>query len=134
MPIRQRKKIGNSLLVAGAGVTVSMVSSCIATSGNFMSPPVVQLCIDVEPETATVVLSDAYMYEDTAENGGSYSETVADGACTYLNDYSTVTINATAEGYEDYTEEIMVDGSMTHTIEMVAESAGSNPSDTGGNK
>lgn len=121
MTIKRRKKIGATLLVAGAGVTVSMVNACVGTSGNLMAPPLVQLCIDVEPETATVTLSDSYMYEDTAYTGGTDSLAITNGECTHVDEYSSVTISATADGYQDYSEEIVVEGKTTHAIEMTVE-------------
>ena len=105
MSIKRRRTIGASLLVAGAGI--SMTVACgTTTSGNLMAPEMVQLCIEVEPETAAVTVNQA---------------SVADGECvdTYVG--YTASIEATAEGYQDFTEEVEISASMTYTIEMIAE-------------
>ena len=111
MSIRRRRKIGTALLIAGTGISMTVAGGC-ATSGNLMapqsySPLMVELCIEVEPETASVTVNQ---------------ESVADGECIEAYGY-TASIEATAEGYEDYIEEIEISTSMTHTIEMIAEGA-----------
>ena len=73
-----------------------------SVSGNLMPAPSLELCIEVEPEEAEVLV-------DTAP--------VADGACTYVYT-EEVQITATAEGYEDYMETVPVPEDMTHTITM----------------
>ena len=105
MPLKRRKKIGATLLVAGAGVTVSMTGACIGVSGNLMSPPMVPFCIEVEPEDAEVYVE---------------ATVVANGECVEYYQGDHVTVTATADGYQDYEEEVVVSDD-PHVIEMVPE-------------
>ena len=107
MSVKRRKTKGKPLLLATAGVGLT-VSACNGgmkpeVSGNLMPPPMVEteLCIDVTPDNALVIVQGVV---------------VADEQCT--NTYGSVQIEATADGYEDYSEVIMVDENMTHAFEM----------------
>ena len=108
MNIRKRKTKGKPLLVATASLGMA-VSGCNGkvgpeVSGNLMPPPFLELCIEVEPETAAVTVE---------------GENVPDGQCTQVYS-STVLVEATAEGYEEYSEEVSVEeGTNTHTIDMI---------------
>ena len=106
MSIQRRKRIGKPLLVATAGVGLT-VSSCTGKEGfgNLMPPPtedMVELCIDVTPDNADVTVQGV---------------PVADEECiqTYQG---THIVEATSEGYEDYTDYVDVTNDMTHTFEM----------------
>jgi hypothetical protein len=79
-------------------------------SGNLMAPPMEEVCIEVEPESATVTV-----------NGMP----VADGTCTTVLKYRSVSISAWAEGYEGYQADVQVDTKITHVIQMVANSVDS---------
>ena len=110
MTIKRRKTNGKPLLLATASVGLT-ITACIGkevTSGNLMPPPMVELCIEVEPETAQVTVNTV---------------TVADGECTTVYEGS-ITIEATAEGYLDYSEVVDVyEETTTHNIEMVSETS-----------
>mgnify|MGYP006085496271 CR=1 FL=1 len=110
LSIKRRRKIGASLLVAGAGISMTVAGGC-ATSGNLMAPPtsspiMVELCIEVEPETASVTVNET---------------SVPDGECIDTEAGYTASIEATAEGYEGFIDEVEISASMTYTIEMIAE-------------
>ena len=108
MNIYRRKTKGTPLLIATAGMGLT-ISACVGktvTSGNLMPPPMMELCIEVEPETAEVTIDDML---------------VADGECTQIYT-ETAIVEATAEGYQDYSAEVpVVEGTTTHNIEMVPE-------------
>lgn len=107
MSIRRRKKIGQSLLIAGAGVSLNMACfEKVGNSGNLMPPPMVELCIEVEPETAAVTVNTI---------------SVPDGDCLEVYEGDTAIIEATAEGYQDHSEELSVTQDTTHSIEMIPE-------------
>ena len=108
MKIVRRKKIGAALLTA---TTSSMfMTACDvlkpSVSGNLMPAPNFELCIEVEPEEAEVLV-DTYP--------------VPDGSCTSVY-MEMVQITATADGYEDYEQTITVSEDITHTITMTPES------------
>jgi len=107
MKINRRKTKGTPLLIATAGVGLT-VTACIGkgvTSGNLMAPPMVELCIEVEPETAEVQVDGI---------------AVVDGDCSQVYE-GIVTIEATADGYQDYSEDVEVYETTTHSIEMTPE-------------
>lgn len=114
MSIRRRKRIGKSLLIAGTGITMGV--GCFLDnpfkkeemiSGNLMPPPMVNVCIEVEPNTARVLV-------DGAET--------ADGTCTEVYEGDRVKIEATAEGYQKYEKEINADKSDGYNIQMIKSS------------
>jgi len=108
MKIVRRKKIGTALLTATASSMLMTACDVLkpSVSGNLMPAPNFELCIEVEPETANVIVD--------------YSE-VLDGECT--NVYApSAQVTATAEGYQDYEETIAVSEDSTHTITMTPES------------
>ena len=72
-------------------------------SGNLMAPPLIDFCIDVEPETAEVTVNN---------------EVVADGGCIDAYEGQVASVEASAEGYQDYSEQVPITGAMTHAIEM----------------
>ena len=105
MSIKRRRTKGKPLLIATAGVGLT-VSACNGikpeVSGNLMPPPMAELCIDVTPDDAVVTVEGAV---------------VADEQCTSVyGGYAE--IEATADGYEDYSEVLTVDEDMTHTFEL----------------
>ena len=110
--IKRRKKIGNSLLTAAslAGTTLVM-SSCVSgkevVSGNLMPPPDIELCIDVSPEDATVMV-----------NSGWQEVEVPNGSCEMFSP-GGVQIEATAENYNDYSAELQLYEDTRHEIDMV---------------
>ena len=77
-------------------------------AGNLMAPPFVEFCIDVTPDEAEVTVSGVV---------------VDDGDCTLAEDGYPVQVEATLEGYEDYAEDVQVEGDPTnHVFEMTPES------------
>lgn len=112
MPNRRRPS-GTSLLRATSGVFV-MSAGCVIT-GNLVSPPMVQLCTTVEPAEATVLVNNGALDED---------------GCTSVCDGCSVSITATADGYQDYEETLVVNGDSDHSIEL-EEDVGDTDSDAG---
>lgn len=105
MNIKRRKRIGNTLLIAGAGASIAMgCNRRSIISGNLMPPPMSELCIEVKPQEAAVRINS---FPLTNEN------------CISSYDGGNALIEATAEGYQDYTKEIIVMGPTNHVIEMV---------------
>ena len=120
MKIIKRKQFGKALLTASIGLGVSVVG-CIdnkdddtlngsevvnddtSYSGNLMPPPMVELCIDVTPDEANVTVNET---------------TVSDGECTDIYEGNPADIEASAEGYENFSETITVTEDMTYAIEM----------------
>jgi len=74
-------------------------------TGNLMPPPMVEVCVDVTPDEATVWIDE----EQTVDNG-----------CVSTIEGS-VDIRATAEGYVDHQETIEVYEDTIHSIEMTSE-------------
>jgi flagellar basal body rod protein FlgC len=104
MSIKRRKTTGKPLLIATAGVGLT-VTSCIGkevVSGNLMPPPMVELCIDVTPDEAAVTVDGVV---------------VADEQCTQVYE-GMVQVDANAEGYVDYSENVEVYEDMTHEFEL----------------
>ena len=108
MKIIRRKKIGTALLTATTSSLLITACDVIkpSVSGNLMPAPTFELCIEVEPETANVIV-------DSSE--------VLDGECR--NVYApSAQVTATAEGYQDYEQIIDISEDTTHTITMIPES------------
>jgi len=107
MKVRRRRLSGRPLLVAtSAGVALTITSCADSTSGNLVAPPQVQLCVEVVPDEATVSVDGVEWTDERCED-------VWEGLHT---------VDAVAEGYEDYSEEVMVDSPTTHEVTMVEES------------
>jgi hypothetical protein len=112
MSIKRRRTIGVSLLIAGTGISMTIAcgdkdSGLIgSTSGNLMAPPLAELCIEVEPETASVTVNE---------------NAIADGACTEVYQDNPIYLKATAEGFQDYEEELTISEDTTYSIEMEAD-------------
>jgi|GEM_PF-5321062 len=105
MKIKRRKKIGTALLTATTSSILITACDIVnpSVSGNLMPQPSFELCIEVEPENAAVLVE---------------SQPVADGTCTEVY-YTLIQVQATAEGYQDYEETIQVTESTTHSINMI---------------
>lgn len=112
MSIKRRRTIGAALLIAGTGISMTIAcgdkdSGIVGViSGNLMAPPLAELCIEVEPETASVTVNE---------------NTIADGACIEVYQDNPIDLKATAEGYQDYAEELTISEDTTHSIEMEAD-------------
>jgi hypothetical protein len=109
MTIRRRNLTGTPLLVATAGAAISLVGcdGIVSTSsGNLVAPPMVELCVNLDPVEA-VALVDGQDFE-------------ADG-CLDVYEGSHF-LQAEAEGYLPYAETIEVNGDTTHDIVMTPES------------
>ena len=116
MAINKRKTIGMAILSAtGAQLFVGCGEKAV-TSGNLMAPEMVDLCIEVEPESAAVTVDGT---------------SVDDGSCVSVYEYTTVSITAIAEGYDNYEEELLVETDTTHTITMTATNTDTGSTDTG---
>jgi len=102
MPIKRRKITGRPLLVATTALSVTISCTGSVVSGNLMPPPDVELCIDVEPDSAVVLVQN---------------EAFADEECKPIMEGSYI-VTATAEGYVDYEEQVDVFTDMTHQIIM----------------
>lgn len=72
-------------------------------TGNLMAPPMINFCVEVEPELAAVKVDQM---------------TVAAGKCTAVFRGSKVIVNSSAEGYQNYKKEVFVEKDTTHTIKM----------------
>lgn len=107
---RRRLAVGRTLLAASSGMVMVYSGCSAAVSGNLVAPPLVELCITAEPETAEVKLDVA---------------TLDEAGCAPVYQASVVSIVATAEGYEDYEESLSVEADMTHAIALT-------PVDSGG--
>ena len=107
MKIKRRRMRSRPLLAATGSAT--LLAGCVtgATSGNLVAPPMIELCVEVEPpEAEAAVTIDGWALEDDGCNE------VYEGP---------VTVEATAEGYQDYAEELEVYAPTTHTIELIEE-------------
>ena len=104
--IQRRRLGGKPLLVAGAGATV-FIGGCIPFVGNLVAPPEVELCVTVSPveADATVTINDVELSEDDL--------------CMDVWDDSVSTVGATAVGYEDYSEEVLMEGDTIHDIVLI---------------
>ena len=111
MSIKRRKTTGKPLMLATAGLAVTACVGKEVTSGNLMPPQTIELCIEVEPENATVTV-----------DGGPTPGTLADGECRDFYD-GRVEIEATAEGYQDYSETIELYAPTLLEIEMIPDTA-----------
>jgi hypothetical protein len=103
---RRRRLTGKGLLVASAGAV--FVSCGGTTSGNLVAPPMHELCLETDPDSAIVT--------------ANAMDVAADG-CTVL-DEGDVSLTATADGFEPYEEVIRLLSPTTHTIEMIAADSG----------
>lgn len=100
--VHRRSLKGRALLVASAVV----VTGCSGGGavGNLVAPPMVELCVTVEPAEAEVAVDGAPLD--------------ADGCNTVYEGEHTVT--ATADGYAPYEEQVEVTGDTDHDITMTA--------------
>jgi len=110
------------LLLASAGLTA--VIGCTTeeakdrrdVTGNLMAPPLVKLCIEVEPSTAQVLIR---------------KKAVTDGQCIEVSS-ALVRVEAEAAGYEDYQADVDIlnaEGAMTHVITMTPSTLKENSKD-----
>ena len=125
MKIKRRKQLGTALLTATFSLGVSVVGCTdnndkdtdvlegvpvspfdSGFAGNLMAPPTVDFCIDVTPDDA-----------DVTANG----EPIADEECIQTFDGNNVRVEATAEGYLDYLEDVEVNDDTNHVFEMIPE-------------
>jgi hypothetical protein len=85
----RRRRSGKPLLVASAGLVVSIGCGNHHPPGNLMAPPQVQVCVDADPPEAQVMIDG-----------------VAVGSDGCRPEYAgQVEITATAPGYEPYREQ-----------------------------
>lgn len=80
-------------------------------SGNLMPPPMVNVCIEVEPHTASVLVDGVK---------------TTDGTCTQVDLSAVVVIEATADGYQKYEKQIQADQSDEYLIQMIPEGEAAN--------
>ena len=100
MKIKRRRMRSRPLLAATGSAT--LLAGCVtgATSGNLVAPPMIELCVEVEPpEAEAAVTIDGWALED-------------DG-CNEVEGWTTHTVEATAEGYQDYAEDVEVEEDLT---------------------
>ena len=109
MKVRQRRVTSTPLLLATSGLTITLMGCSVIepeVTGNLMPPPMVELCIEVEPKMAQVTVRGV---------------PVSSGKCVEM--FSTlVQVEATAEGYEPYKENLDVlaaDKKMNHAIRLI---------------
>ena len=79
-----------------------------AVTGNLMPPTEIELCVDVNPDSAALSITGA------VDGDG----TMMDGGCETNYGYMMMTITATAEGYEDHQEEQHFGEDTLHMIVM----------------
>jgi hypothetical protein len=113
--LSERRRInGKPLLVASAGLIVA-IGGCnrkppgnlMAPPGNLMAPPAVQVCFDIEPPDAKIVI-----------NGAEF----ADESCTQGYEGASLEITANHDGYAPYQSTYNVQGApgeaVTHKIQL----------------
>ena len=123
MKFKRRKQLGTALLTATFSFGVSVVG-CVDNkdtddsdditispfdsgfAGNLMAPPTVDFCIDVTPDDANVTVD---------------GDPIADEECIQTFDGNNVRVEATAEGYLDYLEDVEVNNNTNHVFEMTPE-------------
>ena len=116
---RRRRLQGRPLLIAGTGMSAVIIGCSggpdpepeVYVSGNLVAPPMLELCVEVSPEEAS---------EEATVTTNSQPLPSTEPRCASVYE-GTVTLEASAPGFEDYSEELVLTGDTTHTIEMVPE-------------
>ena len=101
MGIKRRKRIGKPLLTATAATTITFASCYMGPVGNLMAAPnITELCVDVTPDHAELMIYPTYSTWDFNPDGGIGGFQINDEECVETHGGFGV-VTAKAQGFVD---------------------------------